>query len=158
MCPYSGFLGSLAVGLQKFSFRAMTGILICFFGIIFIFWDGLKRSGQSKLQEWYFLMFCAISGWASGTIFTKNEYTKRQYLIELILSICFCRNCTDYTGLYIFRQLQFWKLDLKKYIGYDLSCCFGSVTAFSLFTMHSPKSHQYRFPYWLISILLLLYF
>lgn len=63
----------------------------------------------------------------------KNEYTKRQYLIELILSICFCRNCTDYTGLYIFRQLQFWKLDLKKYIGYDLSCCFWFRDCFFAF-------------------------
>lgn len=35
--PILVFLGSVAIGLQKFSLRALIGIIMCFCGILFIF-------------------------------------------------------------------------------------------------------------------------
>jgi hypothetical protein len=62
-------------------------------------------------------------------------------LIQLILSICFCRSCADYTGFYIFRSLQFWKLDTKKYIGYGIPCCFWFCNCFFCISLCAYKNH-----------------
>ncbi|MFZ4929686.1 DMT family transporter [Chryseobacterium sp. Mn2064] len=70
--PILVFLGSVAVGLQKFSFRAFAGVLMCFSGILFIFWDGLKDLANPEYRMGMIFLFCAIGGWASGTIFTKK--------------------------------------------------------------------------------------
>ena len=70
--PILVFLGSLAVGITEVQFSGNDRNSDLFFWDYLHFLGRIKRSGQSKLQEWYFLMFCAISGWASGTIFTKK--------------------------------------------------------------------------------------
>lgn len=70
--PILVFLGSVAIGLQKFSLRALIGIIMCFCGILFIFWDTLHELVNPDFKNGIILMFCAILGWASGTIFTKK--------------------------------------------------------------------------------------
>ncbi|MCW3161549.1 DMT family transporter [Chryseobacterium oryctis] len=70
--PILVFLGSVALGIQKFSFRALIGVLMCFGGILFIFWDGVKDLANPDYRMGIIFLFCAISGWASGTIFTKK--------------------------------------------------------------------------------------
>lgn len=70
--PIVVFLGSVAVGLQKFSFKALTGVLLCFSGILFIFWDGIDDLENPEYAMGVLMLFIAIAGWASGTIFTKK--------------------------------------------------------------------------------------
>lgn len=70
--PIAVFLGSLALGLQKFSFRALAGVLMCFSGILFIFWDGINDLRNPDYALGIFFLFIAIAGWASGTIYTKK--------------------------------------------------------------------------------------
>lgn len=70
--PLLVFLGSVVIGIQKFSLRALLGVLMCFCGILFIFWDGLQDLINPTYRNGIILMFCAIFGWASGTIFTKK--------------------------------------------------------------------------------------
>lgn len=70
--PILVFLGSVAIGLQKFSFKALVGVIMCFCGILFIFWDALHELINPDFKTGIILMFCAILGWASGTIFTKK--------------------------------------------------------------------------------------
>jgi drug/metabolite transporter (DMT)-like permease len=70
--PIVVFLGSVAIGLQKFSFKALTGVLLCFSGILFIFWDGIDDLENPEYAMGVLMLFLAIAGWASGTIFTKK--------------------------------------------------------------------------------------
>ena len=70
--PILVFLGSLALGLQKFSWRAFVGVMMCFSGIIFIFWDGINDLKNPDYAMGIIFLFIAIAGWASGTIFTKK--------------------------------------------------------------------------------------
>jgi drug/metabolite transporter (DMT)-like permease len=70
--PIVVFLGSVAIGLQKFSFKALTGVLLCFSGILFIFWDGIDDLENPEYAMGVLMLFIAIAGWASGTIFTKK--------------------------------------------------------------------------------------
>lgn len=70
--PIMIFLGSVALGLQKFSFKALVGVLMCFSGILFIFWDGIHDLKNPDYAMGIFYLFIAIVGWASGTLYTKK--------------------------------------------------------------------------------------
>jgi Predicted permeases len=70
--PILVFIGSIIIGLQKFTIKGLIGILMCFSGILFIFWDGLQDLANPDYRTGIILMFCAISGFASGTLFSKK--------------------------------------------------------------------------------------
>lgn len=132
--PILVFLGSLAIGLQKFSFRALAGVLMCFCGILFIFWDGLQDLAHPDYRIGIILMFCAITGWASGTIFTKkmNIESKNislnlfyQFIFAGILQICIALAFTDN---YNFENWTIKSISAMLYLA-----VFGSVIAFFSF-------------------------
>jgi len=58
--PIAVFLGSVAFGLQKFSFRALIGIILCLSGILFIFWDGLNDLANPDYLIGIIFLFAAI--------------------------------------------------------------------------------------------------
>lgn len=132
--PILVFLGSVAIGLQKFSYRALTGVLLCFSGILFIFWDGLKDLANPDYKMGIIFLFCAISGWASGTIFTKklNIQTGNislnlfyQFLFAGIVQIIFA---------FIFSEnYNFENWSLKSISSMLYLAVFGSVAAFFAF-------------------------
>lgn len=70
--PILVFTGSVLLGLQKFSFKALIGVIICFSGILLIFWDGLQDLAIPEYRNGIIMMFFAILGWAGGTLFTKK--------------------------------------------------------------------------------------
>jgi len=132
--PIVVFLGSVAIGLQKFSFRALIGIILCFSGILFIFWDGLKDLGNPDYLMGIIFLFIAILGWASGTIFTKklNLQSKNitlnlfyQFMfagtIQLIFAFLFSEN-------YNFENWSAVSISAMFYLA-----VFGSVAAFFAF-------------------------
>jgi len=132
--PILVFLGSLAIGLQKFSFRAMAGVLICFSGILFVFWDGLKDLANPQYRTGMIFLFCAISGWASGTIFTKKMNIQSgnitlnlfyQFLFAGVVQIIFA---------FIFSEnYNFENWTLKSISAMLYLSVFGSVAAFFAF-------------------------
>lgn len=70
--PILVFIGSLILGLQKFTIKGLLGIILCISGILCIFWDGLKDFADPEYRSGIILMFGAITGFASGTLFTKK--------------------------------------------------------------------------------------
>ncbi len=132
--PILVFLGSLAIGLQKFSFRAMIGVLICFGGILFIFWDGLKDLVNPDYRNGIIMMFFAILGWASGTIFTKKMNIQSgnislnlfyQFIVAGIVQIIFAFIFNDN---YNFENWSVRSISAMLYLA-----VFGSVIAFFAF-------------------------
>ncbi|UFH31522.1 EamA family transporter [Chryseobacterium sp. C-71] len=132
--PIVVFLGSVAIGLQKFSFRALIGIILCFSGILFIFWDGLNDLSNPDYLMGIIFLFVAILGWASGTIFTKklNLQSKNitlnlfyQFMfagiIQLIFAFLFSEN-------YNFENWSLVSVSAMLYLA-----VFGSVAAFFAF-------------------------
>lgn len=129
--PIIVFLGSVALGLQKFTFKALIGVLMCFGGITFIFWDGIHDLANPEYRLGIFLLFCGILGWASGTIFTKkmNIQSKNISLnlfyqfafagiIQLIFAFLFTEN-------YNFENWSVKSISAMLYLS-----MFGSVAAF----------------------------
>ncbi len=132
--PILVFLGSVAIGLQKFSYRALTGVLLCFSGILFIFWDGLKDLANPDYKMGIIFLFCAIAGWASGTIFTKklNIQTGNislnlfyQFLFAGVVQIIFAFIFSDH---YNFEDWTLKSISAMLYLA-----VFGSVAAFFAF-------------------------
>ena len=70
--PILVFIGSIILGLQKFTIKGLIGIILCFSGILFIFWNGLQDLANPEYRSGIILMFCAICGFASGTLFSKK--------------------------------------------------------------------------------------
>jgi len=131
--PVLVFVGSLAIGLQKFSLRSLAGILICILGIMFIFWDGLKDLANPDYRTGVILMFCAITGWSLGTIFTK-KITIKTTNISLNLFYQFAFSGFFQLILAFFLEKftpENWTLKSISAVIY--LAIFGSVTAFYAF-------------------------
>lgn len=132
--PIAVFLGSVAFGLQKFSFRTLIGIILCFSGILFIFWDGLNNLSNPEYLMGIIFLFAAILGWASGTIFTKklNLQSKNitlnlfyQFLFAGVVQLCFA---------YLFSETyNFENWSIKSISAMLYLAVFGSVAAFFAF-------------------------
>ena len=132
--PIVVFLGSVAIGIQKFTFKAFFGVLLCFSGILFIFWDGLADMANPDYRMGIIYLFIAIVGWASGTIFTKklNIQSKNislnlfyQFTFAGIVQLCFA---FLFSENYNFENWSVKSISAMLYLA-----VFGSVAAFFAF-------------------------
>lgn len=132
--PIVVFLGSVAIGIQKFTFKAFFGVLLCFSGILFIFWDGLADMENPDYRMGIIYLFIAIVGWASGTIFTKklNIQSKNislnlfyQFAFAGIVQLCFA---FLFSENYNFENWSVKSISAMLYLA-----VFGSVAAFFAF-------------------------
>ncbi len=73
LAPVAVFLGSVAIGLQKPSWKGFIGVTVGFLGVAFIFRDGLSDLLDPNYQTGMIYIAMAIAGWAGGTIYTKKH-------------------------------------------------------------------------------------
>ncbi len=132
--PILVFIGSLFLGLQKFSLKSLLGVVICFSGILLIFWDGLQDLAIPEYRNGIIMMFFAILGWAGGTLFTKKMNIKSenislnlvyQFLFAGIFQICLALLVTD--------NYNFEKWTSKSIAAMLYLAVFGSVITFFAF-------------------------
>ncbi|MCS3532751.1 DMT family transporter [Chryseobacterium sp. JUb7] len=132
--PILVFLGSVAIGIQKFSFRALIGVLLCFSGILFIFWDGLKDLANPEYRMGVIFLFCAISGWASGTIFTKKlNIQSGNISLNLFYQFLFAGVVQIIFAFVFSEKYNFENWTLKSISAMLYLSVFGSVAAFFAF-------------------------
>ena len=80
LSPVLIFIASLVMGLEKFSNKAFTGLLLGFSGVVFIFWDGLKDLANPSYVFGILVLLLGITSWTFGTIYTKKLQIKTDNL------------------------------------------------------------------------------
>lgn len=129
--PIIVFLGSVGLGLQKFTIRALVGVLMCFGGITFIFWDGIHELANQEYRFGIFLLFCGILGWASGTIFTKKmNIQSRNISLNLFYQFAFAGIIQIIFAFLFTDDYHFENWSVKSVSAMLYLALFGSVAAF----------------------------
>ena len=132
--PIVVFLGSVAIGLQKFSFRALLGIILCFSGILFIFWDGLNDLANPDYLMGVIFLFIAILGWASGTIFPqKINIESTSIHLNLFYQFLFAGIVQLVFAFLFSENYNFGNWSIKSISAMIYLSVFGSVAAFFAF-------------------------
>lgn len=72
LSPVFIFIASMVIGMEKFTFRTMIGLLMGFFGVIFIFWDGINDLMNPDYRLGLLILIIALMCWGLGTIYTKK--------------------------------------------------------------------------------------
>ncbi|MFV0225278.1 EamA family transporter [Empedobacter falsenii] len=132
--PILVFLGSIFIGLQKFSYRGFLGVLLCFGGVIFIFWDGIQELANPEFRTGIILLFCAITGWASGTIFTKKmNIQSKNISLNLFYQFMFAGIVQIIFALVFTENYNFENWSIKSISAMIYLAIFGSVITFFSF-------------------------
>jgi len=129
--PIIVFLGSVGLGLQKFTIRALIGVLLCFGGITFIFWDGIHDLANPDYRFGILLLFCGIFGWASGTIFTKKmNIQSKNISLNLFYQFAFAGIIQIIFAFLFTEDYNFGNWSVKSVSAMLYLALFGSVAAF----------------------------
>ncbi len=132
--PILVFIGSLFLGLQKFSFKSLLGVIICFSGILMIFWDGLQDLAISEYRNGIIMMFFAILGWAGGTIFTKKMNIKSENIsLNLVYQFLFAGVFQILLAFLVTENYNFGNWTSKSIAAMLYLAVFGSVITFFAF-------------------------
>lgn len=129
--PILIFLGSVALGLQKFSLRALIGVLMCFSGIVIIFWDGIQDLQNPEYAMGMLFLFIAIAGWASGTLITKKMNVKNHTIsLSLFYQFIFAGILQIIFAFLFSENYNFGNWSIKSISAMLYLAIFGSVAAF----------------------------
>ncbi len=138
--PLLIFIGSVSVGLQKFTIRSLLGVLLGFSGIIFIFWDGLKDFMNPDFRIGIILMLIAISGWAGGTIYSKKiNYKSNNIFLNLFYQFLFAGIAQLILAVVFKENLIIQNWSLRSISAMVYLAVFGSVAAFFAFSYALTK-------------------
>jgi len=90
LSPIAVFIGSVFVGLQKPNLKGISGVLLGFLGVAFIFRDGINDLWDPAYRMGMISLLIAISGWAGGTIYAKkNVQTGANIFLDLFYQFAF---------------------------------------------------------------------
>lgn len=132
--PILVFIGSIIFGLQKFSYRSLVGILLGFFGIVFIFWDGINDLLNRDFRMGIIFLFIAISGWALGSIFTKKmNYKNENIFLNLFYQFSFAGIAQIVIAFIFTKNYNFENWNLRSGFSVFYLAIFGSVIAYFAF-------------------------
>lgn len=102
-----------------------------FFGVVFIFWDGLRELANPDYRNGLIVMILALLCWASGTIYTKKLHVQNnnlflnlfyQFAWAGIIQLIFAFSFSD--------KIEFETWSVKSISAIIYLAIFGSVLAF----------------------------
>lgn len=131
LSPVFIFIGSMVIGMEKFTFRTMIGLLMGLFGVVFIFWDGINDLSNPDYRNGLLILLLAILCWGGGTIYTKKLHSQKnnlflnlfyQFAFAGIIQLIFAFRFSEKT------DIESWSVSSLSAIVY--LAVFGSVSAF----------------------------
>lgn len=131
LAPVFIFILSLTIGLEKFSQRSFTGLLLGFLGVVFIFWDGIKDLTNPDYLFGMVVLFTGISFWALGTVYTKKMHIKTDHLfLNLFYQFAFAGVVQIIFGLVFIGDYRFYEWSYRSMFAIVYLAIFGSVITF----------------------------
>ena len=139
--PILVFIGSLILGMQKFTFRALIGILMAFSGIIFVFYDSISELNNYEYRSGIICMVLAVLGSALGTIFIRktNYKSNHNIFLNLMYQFSFAGIVQMSSGFIMNKSLNIhlWSTDSVAALLY--LTIFGSIIAYLAYTYALSK-------------------
>ena len=131
LSPVFIFIASMIIGMEKFTFQTMIGLLMGLFGVVFIFWDGINDLGNPDYRNGLLILLLAIICWGAGTIYTKKLNSANNNLfLNLFYQFAFA-GIVQLIFAFLFSEkidVESWSLQSISAIVY--LAVFGSVAAF----------------------------
>jgi drug/metabolite transporter (DMT)-like permease len=131
LSPVIIFIGGIFFGIEKPNLKGLTGVLLGFLGVVFIFRNGLEDILDPNYKTGMLFLSIAIMSWSAGTVYSKKHTHKSNNialnlfyqfsissLIQFVLAFIFSSN-TDVNA---------WSLRSISAVVY--LAVFGSVLAF----------------------------
>ena len=132
--PLFIFVGSIFFGLQKFSTRALVGILLGMLGIVLIFHDGLDDLLNPDYRFGIFCAFASILGWAIGSIFTKKLHLQNENIsLNLFYQFMFAGIVQIIFGFLFSKEINVETWTFRSVFATVYLAVFGSVAAYFAF-------------------------
>lgn len=131
LVPVFIFILSLAIGLEKFSNRSLTGLLLGFLGVVFIFWDGIKDLANPDYLFGMGILFTGITSWSVGTVYTKKLQIKTDHLfLNLFYQFAFAGIVQIVFGFVFIKDYHFSTWSYRSMFAIVYLAAFGSVITF----------------------------
>jgi drug/metabolite transporter (DMT)-like permease len=131
LSPLIVFLGSTSVGLQKATFRGFIGVILGFFGVVFIFRDGLGDILDPNYKTGILFLSIAILAWSIGTVFTKmNTHKSNNIALNLFYQFSIAAVIQFVLALLFNPDVDFSQWTTRSISAMLYLSVFGSVVAF----------------------------
>lgn len=131
LSPVLIFIGCMLVGLQKFSWRAMIGLLFGLGGVLFIFWDGIEDLANPAYLIGIITLFLAVSSWAAGTVYSKLvAYNSNDMFLNLFYQFLFAGVIQILFAFVFVDDYNFQEWSLPSIAAIVYLAVFGSIIAF----------------------------
>ena len=132
--PILVFLGSIFIGLERFTFRSLLGIFLGFGGILLIFKDGLHDLANPDYLWGIVAIFIGILGWSLGSIFTKKLNLQEQNIsLNLFYQFVFAAVVQIVFGFLFSKEIVPETWSVKSFGAIVYLGIFGSVAAYFAF-------------------------
>lgn len=140
MSPIFIFIGSLLFAMEKFSLKSLFGLILGFYGVVLIFWNGIADLANPDYLSGIILLFLAIAGWASGTIYTKKIHYKNDSLfLNLFYQFAFAGVVQLIFAFLFSERYNFEKWSFRSIVATVYLAIFGSVAAYFAFNYALKK-------------------
>ncbi|MDR2206493.1 MAG: EamA family transporter [Flavobacteriaceae bacterium] len=131
LSPVFIFASSLIVGLEKFTFRSLTGLLLGFSGIIFIFWDGFSDLKNPKYLFGIAILFLSLLSWSIGAIYAKKIHGQNQNIfLNLFYQFAFAGVAQIFLGFLFSGNIDIQKWSFQSVSAILYLAIFGSLITF----------------------------
>jgi drug/metabolite transporter (DMT)-like permease len=131
LSPVFIFIGSMIIGMEKFTFRTLIGLMMGLFGVVFIFWDGINDLANPDYRNGLLILLVAILGWGGGTIYTKKLHSENNNLfLNLFYQFAFAGIVQLIFAFAFSDKIEVENLSIQSISAIVYLAVFGSVTAF----------------------------
>jgi drug/metabolite transporter (DMT)-like permease len=76
LSPVIIFIGGILFGIEKPNLKGLTGVLLGFLGVVFIFRNGLEDILDPNYKTGMLFLSIAIMSWSAGTVYSKKHTHK----------------------------------------------------------------------------------